>query len=106
MFSIGLKLKLKAGKLEAYRAAHDALWPEVAESMTRNRVNMAIFEAGEDTLFVFASAPSTAHWLASREDPHLLRWNRAMTEFLAEDDAGSIRIDELQKVFGFGEYQS
>lgn len=102
MFTIGLSLRLKPGCLTEYRQAHDNLWPEVADSMRRHQVSMAIFDAG-DRLFVFAIAPSEAEWQASRDDPSLHRWNREMTRFLQATPQGELDVQRLEQVFGFGQ---
>lgn len=104
MFTFALAMRLKPGCLEKYRAAHDNLWPEIARSMSENDVSMAIYHHG-GRLFVFASAPSAAHWKRSRNAPALERWDSAMTEFLEAAKPGKIAFEQPQKVFGFGEYR-
>jgi L-rhamnose mutarotase len=103
MYSIALKLKLKPGCYIGYKESHDNLWPELADSMSRSNVNMAIYRDGH-YLLVFASAPTEADWLHSREDPILRRWNELMTSFLETDTNGNIVCDRLEKSFGFGAY--
>jgi len=97
-------MRLKPGGLEKYRAAHDKLWPEIAKSMSDNEVSMAIFHE-EGRLFIFASAPSEAHWQRSRNEPALERWDAAMTEFLEAGAPGKIDFVRPQKVFGFGGFK-
>jgi L-rhamnose mutarotase len=103
MYSIGLALTLRPGAYEVYKAAHDALWPELAEGMRANEVSMAIYRDG-NRLFVFAAAPTEAHWQRSRQDPILARWDQCMTEFLETDAAGRLAFTILPKAFGFGEF--
>jgi L-rhamnose mutarotase len=104
MFTIGLALTLRPGKCEGYKLAHDELWPELAEGMRDNDVSMAIYRDG-DRLFVFAAAPSEAHWQRSRQDPILAEWDKSMTEFLETDLAGQLKFTLLPKAFGFGEFR-
>lgn len=104
MFTVFLSMGLKPGCLEAYQKAHDNLWPEIARSMSDNEVSMAIYhEAGR--LFVFAAAPSEAHWQRSREEPALARWDAAMTQFLEAAEPGKIAFHTPKKVFGFGQFK-
>jgi L-rhamnose mutarotase len=104
MFTLALIMRLKPGCLARYRAAHDELWPEIARSMSDNEISMTIYhEAGQ--LFVFAAAPSEAHWERSRNEPALERWNAAMTEFLEASKPGEIAFRHPEKVFGFGEFK-
>jgi len=58
-------MKLRPGAYEKYKLAHDHLWPELARGMQTNNVSMAIYRSG-DRLFLFAAAPSEAHWERSR----------------------------------------
>lgn len=104
MFTIFLSMGLKPGCLEAYRKAHDNLWPDIAASMRDNEVSMAIYhEAGR--LFIFASAPSEAHWQRSRQEPALERWDAVMTQFLESAEPGKIAFRTPEKVFGFGTFR-
>jgi L-rhamnose mutarotase len=104
MYTIGLALTLRPGKYEEYKRAHDELWPELAEGMRANDVSMAIYRDA-DRLFVFAAAPSEAHWDHSRQDPILSKWDQSMCEFLETDQNGKLAFTLLPKAFGFGEFQ-
>ena len=96
-------MTLRPGAYESYKLAHDQLWPELAEGMRQNEISMAIYRDG-DRLFVFAAAPSEAHWQLSREDPILARWDARMAELLEVNDEGNIAFTILAKAFGFGEF--
>src|SRR3954469_25843606 len=99
MFTIGLALTLRPGAYDGYKRAHDELWPELAEGMRVNDVSMAIYRDG-NRLFVFAVAPSEAHWQRSRQDPILKRWDKSMAQFLETDAAGRLAFKVLPKAFG------
>jgi L-rhamnose mutarotase len=101
MFTIGLALTLRPNAYEAYKLAHDQLWPELAKGMHDNEVSMAIYRDG-DRLFLFATAPSQDHWDRSRNDPILARWDARMAELLETDRNGAIAFALLPKAFGFG----
>jgi len=105
MYCLGLGLTLRPGAFEQYKQAHDDLWPELAEGMRENQVSMAIYRDG-NRLFVFAAAPSEAHWQRSREDSILARWDNRMAEFLETDEQGRLAFTTLTKAFGFGEFDS
>jgi L-rhamnose mutarotase len=105
MYTIGLALTLRPGKHDAYKQAHDDLWPELAEGMRANDVSMAIYRDA-NRLFVFAAAPSEEHWHRSRQDPILAKWDKSMHEFLETDQAGNLAFTLLPKAFGFGEFKS
>ena len=104
MYRIGLALTLRPGAYDGYKQAHDDLWPELAEGMRANEVSMAIYRDG-NRLFVFAAAPSEAHWERSRQDPILSRWDQGMAEFLETDEQGQLAFTLLPKAFGFGEFK-
>ena len=97
-------MKLRPGAYGGYKLAHEQLWPELAAGMRANQVSMAIYRDG-DRLFVFAAAPSEAHWQRSRQDPVLARWDARITEFVETDENGRIAFTFLTKAFGFGEFK-
>lgn len=104
MFTLALAMRLLPGAYEKYKLAHDQLWPELAAGMTTHQVSMAIYRDG-DRLFLFAAAPSEAHWLRSRQDPILGRWDAQMAELLETNEQGGIVFTILPKAFGFGEFK-
>jgi L-rhamnose mutarotase len=104
MYTIGLALTLRPGMYDGYKLAHDELWPELAAGMRANDVSMAIYRDAE-RLFVFAAAPSEAHWDRSRQDPILEKWDKSMREFLETDANGCLAFTLLPKAFGFGEFK-
>ena len=104
MFTIGLAMKLRPGAFEKYKLAHDQLLPELADGMRANQVSMAIYRDG-DRLFLFAAAPSEAHWQRSRQGSILARWDARMAEFLETDEQSGIAFSVLTKAFGFGEFK-
>jgi L-rhamnose mutarotase len=104
MYTIGLALTLRPGKYDAYKRAHDELWPELAEGMRANNVSMAIYRDA-DRLFVFAAAPSEADWDRSRHDPILAKWDKSMCQYLETDATGNLAFTLLPKAFGFGDFK-
>jgi L-rhamnose mutarotase len=104
MYTIGLALTLRPEAYEGYKKAHDELWPELAAGMRASDVSMAIYRDG-NRLFLFAAAPSEAHWQRSRQDPILEKWDRSMAAFLETDANGQLAFTVLPKAFGFGEFK-
>ena len=103
MFHTCLILTLKPGCLQAYREAHDNLWPSISRSMADNDVSMAIHHH-EGHLIVLASAPDEAAWQRSRECPELPEWNAAMSALLETEANGNLAFQTPEQVFGFGEF--
>jgi L-rhamnose mutarotase len=104
MYTIGLALTLRPGAYDGYKRAHDELWPELAAGMRANQISMAIYRDG-NRLFLFAAAPSEAHWAERRKDPVLSRWDAEMAKYLATGADGRLAFTLLPKTFGFGEFQ-
>ena len=105
MFSIGYVMKVKPGKYDGYKEAHDNLWPEIARSMSDNHVSMSIFQF-ENLLFLHAVAPTEEDWEKSRAAPDLERWVEYMSEFLQSDAAGEVFFEDLPEAFGFGLFKT
>jgi L-rhamnose mutarotase len=103
MFYTALILELRDGCLEAYSTAHQQLWPDVAESLRSNGIDMVTYHH-EGLLFIFASAPSEEAWLRSRRDPSLPGWSIAMAKLLKTDEKGDIIFHSPDKAFGFGKF--
>ncbi len=104
MFSIFLSMTLKPGCLDAYKKAHENLWPEIARSMADNDVSMAIYHEG-GRLYIFATAPSEAHWERSRRETKLAQWDAGITQFVESSEPGKIDFQLPTKVFGFGGFK-
>jgi L-rhamnose mutarotase len=104
MYCLGLALTLRPGAYDKHKQAHDEMWPELAEGMRANAVSMAIYR-DDNRLFVFAAAPTEAHWQRSRQDPVLASWDAAMAELLETDSTGRLAFTVLPKAFGFGEFK-
>jgi hypothetical protein len=72
--------------------------------MRDNEVNMAIYHE-QGRLYVFASAPSEAHWQRSRRETALARWDAMITDFVESSPPGKISFHSPKKVFGFGQFE-
>ena len=81
MYSTALTFALKPGCYEEYKKAHDELWPEMVESMQDCQVNMVIHVYG-DRLFLYATAPSKAHFERSHAHEAADRWQEYMATLM------------------------
>ena len=104
MFSIGLGIKLKPGAYDGYKKAHDEAWPDLLENQRAHGVSMAIFRWG-DRLFVYATAPTEADWLAIRHGARVDEWNANMAQFLEADETGAIEFTLLEKAYTSGDFE-
>ena len=100
MSSVGEALKLRPGCYEEYKRRHDELWPELAEVMRENGINMVIYRF-EDTLFVYGTAPSDEAWARVERHPVTPRWNEFMKEVLETDEKGKLIVHQLDQAFSF-----
>ena len=105
MFSIGFVMKLKPGKYDGYKEAHDNVWPEIARTMSDHDVSMSIYRY-EDLLFLHAVAPTEQDWQKSREYPELAKWKDHMCQFLEQDEDGNIIFPQLPEAFAFGIFKN
>jgi L-rhamnose mutarotase len=103
MFSIGQLLKLKPGCEAEYIKRHDELWPEMAEAMRNAGVNMIIYR-NDNLLFLFATAPDQEAWNELDRDPVTPRWDKFMSDILASDEQGRPIVENLPRMFAFGEF--
>ena len=103
MKATGMALKLRPGCYDEYKKRHDELWPELADVMYENGINMAIYRF-EDTLFIYGTAPSSEAWQRVEDHPVTPRWNEHMAEVLETDDNGELIFHDLPQAFAFGEF--
>jgi len=105
MYSIGTTFKLKPGCLAEYKKAHDELWPDIAEAMRANEVDMVIHHH-EDRLFLFATAPSQEHMERSNQAATAERWAAYMATLMETDEEGKAIVEELELAFAFGGFRA
>ena len=101
MYSMGSTFKLRPGCFPEYKKAHDELWPEIAEAMRANEVNMVIHHY-QGRLFLFATAPSQEHMERSNQGPAAGRWAEYMATLIETDEEGKAIVEELEQAFAFG----
>ena len=98
MYSTGFVLKLKEGCYDEYKRRHDNLWPEMADLIAENGLEMFIYRLGE-MLFVYSTAPSKEAWDRAEQDPLTARWDAYMRDVLESDENGKIEVTEMPLVF-------
>ena len=103
MFTVGQRLRLKAGVYDEYKRRHDELWPEMADVMSSLGINMAIYRWG-DHLFVFATAPDEQSWSDLEKHPVTPRWDAYMDDMLESDETGKFFVEDLPCAFLFGDF--
>lgn len=103
MYRAAMTFSLKPGHYDIYKEAHDGLWPEIADSMSRHQINMVIYHY-QGRLFLFATAPSQEHWQRSRDDPRLEKWSTFMATMMVTDDAGKSIVESMDEAFVFGQF--
>ena len=105
MYSIGQTYQLKPGFYNQYKKAHDELWPELAEAMTVQEVNMVIFRYG-DRLFLYATAPSKEQFeQAEFANPRAQEWQEFMATMMITDESGKTIVEEMDIAFSFGAFK-
>ena len=104
MKRVGFLLKVKEEKVEAYKARHEAVWPEMKEALRRNGWhNYTLFMREDGLLFgYFETEESFEAALEGMEEEEVnARWQAEMAPYF-EAPAGS-RPDqnmvELEEVF-------
>ncbi|NKB70004.1 MAG: L-rhamnose mutarotase [Candidatus Latescibacteria bacterium] len=105
MYSMGLAMTIRPGCYDEYKKAHDELWPEIAEGMTANDIDMVIYRLG-NRLIIHATAPTQAHMEERTEQTVTARWNEYMGKLLETDEQGQIIFEPLEEAFAFGRFKT
>jgi L-rhamnose mutarotase len=104
MKRVGFILKVKRDRIDEYRAAHEKVWPEMREALSRTGWhNYSLFLRDDGLLFgYFEAAQDFAAARAGMErEPVNARWQAAMGQYF--EALGGSRPDEamveLEEVF-------
>ena len=96
-------LKVKSDRLEAYKAEHEEVWPEMLEALSRHGwTNYSLFLRPDGLLIGYVETPD---WQAAldgmQDEPVNARWQAAMKEYF--EALGDANADEsmipLEEVF-------
>ena len=104
MYATAVTFQLLPDCLEAYKKAHDQLWPELVEAFRQNEVSMLIYHF-EGRLFLYATAPSEEHMKRSHPPGVAEKWSAYMATMMITDDEGTTVMEEMDMVFAFGRYK-
>jgi L-rhamnose mutarotase len=101
MDRVGFCMRLKPGCADEYRRRHDALWPDLRESLKRAGVaDYSIFLAPDGiTLFAVLKSADAAARAALPEDPAMRRWWAFMADIMETNPDRSPAVEMLAEVF-------
>lgn len=103
MYTTASTFQLKPGCYEAYKKAHDELWPELTEAFQANGVSMLIYHF-EGRLFLYATAPSEAHMERSHPAGIAEKWSAYMATMMVCGDDGTAIVESMDAAFLFGDF--
>jgi L-rhamnose mutarotase len=108
MTRVGFVLHVRPDRLDDYRAAHAAVWPEMLDALSRHGWhNYSLFLRDDGTLFGYVEVDGAfedALAGMATEDVNA-RWQAAMAPFFAADDtddaarAADTMMEQLVEVF-------
>ncbi len=106
MHRIGFTLKVKQERLEEYKEAHKAVWPEMIEALTEaGWHNYSLFLNSDGQLFGYFETPhdfDTARALMSEKEVNA-RWQENMAEYFESSSGDAAHADnmmiQLEEVF-------
>jgi L-rhamnose mutarotase len=104
MKRVGFVIKVKAERLEEYKAHHRQVWPEMLEALTRHGWhNYSLFLRGDGLLFGYVETPDglTAAQAGMAGEDVNTRWQEFMAPYF--EGLGDAHADEsfveLEEVF-------
>jgi L-rhamnose mutarotase len=94
-------LQIKSERLDEYRALHQAVWPEVLETLKRAGIqNYSLYLWKDGHEFGVLECPDWATTLAILDaSPVMARWEAFMAEYLATPVTPGIGPTLLEEVF-------
>ena len=101
MEKIAFHMQLKSGKLDEYRRAHDAIWPELAALLIDVGIRDYSIHHDPETDALFAVLWRTDdHRMASLADhPVMRRWWEMMAPLMETEADGAPQSRDLTTVF-------
>lgn len=104
MKRVGIVLKVRQDKIEEYKKAHESVWPEMKEALSRNGWhNYSLFLRDDGLLFGYFETPVDFQTALKgmEKEPINEKWQAAMAHFF--EALGGKRADEsmlvLEEVF-------
>ena len=101
MERIAFRMQLDPGQADAYRARHDAIWPELVELLREAGVSDYSIFLDPETHALFAVLRRTDDHRMERLPEHeiMRRWWGFMGDIMATNADGSPRVVPLERVF-------
>jgi L-rhamnose mutarotase len=101
MLRKGFLMHLNPGMQAEYQRRHDAIWPELADTLRQQGVHSySIFlEPERSLLFGYVEIESIERWDAIAETPVCRRWWSFMRDLMATNPDHSPVSQEIQEVF-------
>ena len=102
MTRVGFVLKVRADRLDEYRAHHEAVWPEMLEALrSHGWHNYSLFLAADGTLFGYFETPGTFEdaLAGMAAEPVNQRWQALMAPFFEGAAPADQTMVELVEVF-------
>jgi len=98
-FLFKIKPELKA----EYKKAHDEIWPEMADAISKSGIkNYSIFFRKDGTLFAYLESedPEKAFKYLAEQEVNT-RWQKAMDKFFIKENQSILgpQIEQLEEVF-------
>ena len=103
MVTNALTFQLKPGCFDAYKKAHDELWPELVQAFEENQISMLIYHH-EGRLFLYSTAPSQEHLDRSHPPEVAEKWSAYMATMMICGDDGKPIVEPLEPAFLFGDF--
>jgi len=99
MARVAFVMELKPGSEAAYRQQHDAIWPEMVDTLHRFGIrNYSIFRDGL-RLFAYLECDDPARLAGQRDDPVVQRWWRMMQPYMTYNADGTPWSMSIEEVF-------
>jgi len=102
MKRMAFQLKVRADKLEEYKAHHKNVWPEMLDALRETGWhNYSLFLRGDGLMFGYFETPhSLAHAQALMEEKEVnTRWQQFMAPFFEENVRPDKSFLQLEEVF-------
>ncbi len=96
-------LRVKEGRIAEYRRAHERVWPEMLEALSRHGWhNYSLFLRGDGLLVGYVETPDLARAIAGMQDEEVnARWQAQMKDYFValEGGAADTSLELLEQVF-------
>ena len=101
MLRKAFRLRVKPSAHAEYRRRHDALWPEMRDTLLAHGVrSYSIFlDPPTSSLFAYAEIDSLAQWESIATTPVCRRWWAFMADIMDTNPDGSPATTDLAEVF-------